>query len=68
MFKSKIESDIREQFEDKSITIKTAVEQTLIWPDYTEIRAFCDDGRVFSCMVCEGNQVNSYVEVPKETK
>lgn len=70
MFKSKIEGMIREELENKDIVIKTVIEQDLIWPGHTEVRAFASDGKEYSCLFEESDKIGVFVEVPsrKEVK
>lgn len=68
MFKKNVEAKLREQFGDDEIVVKMAVEQDLIWSDHTEVRAYCDDGKVYSCLFYVVDQIGTFVEVPKEQK
>lgn len=64
MFISKVQSILEEQFGDGTIDVKNVTEQQLIWDEHTEVRAFCDDGRVYSCLFEGDMQIGKFVLVP----
>lgn len=66
MYKYEIQSAIRKDIEQDDIIIKTVVLQDTIWPDHVEVRAFAENGKVFSTLYDGDNQVTPYVEVEQK--
>lgn len=66
MYKEIVQAKLREQFADDKIVVKTVVEQDLIWENKSEVRAFCEDGVVYSAMYDGNTRTTNYCIVPKE--
>ena len=67
MFKRLVENKLKAQLES-DVVVKMVVEQDLIWVGHTEVRAYCDGGKIYSCLVDGDEQIGEFIEVPKEQK